>query len=165
MREIGARQAACFRDCLAELAERGIRLRRWTELSPDQQESLAARFREDIQPLLTPFAMTLSPGHPLPRLAHLSLAIATIVRNRAGGPPRFAELELPRGVPRFFPVDDPEARVFVSLEELVQGNLAALYPDSTLEQAFVFRVTRSAELELDEAGADDLLDEVARAAA
>lgn len=165
VREIGARQAACFRECLAELADRGIHLRRWNELSPDQQESLASRFRDDIQPLLTPFAMTLSPGHPLPKLAHLSLAIATVVRNRAGGPPRFAELELPRGVPRFFPVDDPEARVFVSLEELVQGNLEALYPDSTLEQAFVFRVTRTAELELDEAGADDLLDEVARAAA
>jgi polyphosphate kinase len=164
VREIGARQAVCLRDCLAELSKRGIHLRRWSELSPEQQDVLAARFRDDIQPLLTPFAMTLSPGHPLPRLAHLSLAIATIVRNRAGGPPRFAELELPRGAPRFFAVDDPDARVFVSLEEVVQGNLEAMYPDSTLEQAFVFRVTRTAELELDEAGADDLLDEVARAA-
>ncbi len=165
VREIGGRQAACFRECLAELADRGIHLRRWSELSPDQQAELSARFRDDIQPLLTPFAMTLSPGHPLPKLSHLSLAIATVVRNRAGGPPRFAELELPRGVPRFFRADDPDARVFVSLEELVQGNLEAMYPDSTLEQAFVFRVTRSAELELDEAGADDLLVEVARATA
>jgi len=165
VREIGARQAVCLRRCLAELAERGIHLRRWNQLTAEQQDDLAGRFRDEIQPLLTPFAMTLSPGHPLPRLTHLSLAIATVVRNRAGGPPRFAELELPRAVPRFFRVDDRDARVFVSLEELVQGNLEALYPDSTLEQAFVFRVTRSAELELDEAGADDLLDEVARAAA
>jgi polyphosphate kinase len=163
--EIGARQATCLRECLAELAKLGVHVRRWNELNREQQAELTARFRDEIQPLLTPFAMTLSPGHPLPRLAHLSLAIATIVRNRAGGPPRFAELELPRGVPRFFAVDDPDARVFVSLEEVVQGNLEAMYPDSTLEQAFVFRVTRSAELELDEAGADDLLDEVARAAA
>ncbi|MGH7618349.1 MAG: hypothetical protein ACREPM_14090, partial [Gemmatimonadaceae bacterium] len=163
--EIAARQAACLRACLAALGERRIHLRKWAELSPDQRTALSSRFRDDIQPLLTPFAMTLSPGHPLPRLAHLSLAIATIVRNRAGGPPRFAELELPRGVPRFFAVDDPIARVFVALEEVVQGNLEALYPDSVLEHAYVFRVTRSAELELDEAAADDLLDEVARAVA
>jgi polyphosphate kinase len=165
VREIGVRQAACLRRCLAELSERGIQLRRWNDLSSDQQAKLTAYFRDEIQPLLTPFAMTLSPGHPLPKLAHLSLAVATVVRNRAGGPPRFAELELPRGVPRFFRVEQSDARIFISLEELVQGNLESLYPDSTLEQSFLFRVTRSAELELDEAGADDLLDEVARAAA
>src|SRR5262245_2991064 len=164
--EIGMRQAACLRDCLTVLASRGIYVRKWNELSTDQQESLTTRFRDEIQPLLTPFAMTLSPGHPLPRLAHLSLAIAAIVRNRSGGPPRFAEIELPRSVPRFFEVSDETGdRLLVTLEEIVQANLSALYPEATLEQAFVFRVTRSAELELDEAGADDLLDEVARATA
>src|SRR5262249_8156956 len=112
VREIGARQVACLRECLAELATHGVHLRRWNELTDVQRDALSERFHDEIQPLLTPFAMTLSPGHPLPRLAHLSLAIATVVRNRAGGPPRFAELELPRGVPRFFPVADDDARVF-----------------------------------------------------
>ncbi|MGH2899722.1 MAG: RNA degradosome polyphosphate kinase, partial [Solirubrobacteraceae bacterium] len=152
-----------MRECLTELSREGIHLRAWGELTNAQRESLSVRFRDEIQPLLTPFAMTLSPGHPLPRLAHLSLAIAVIVRNRSGGPPRFAEIELPRSVARFFEVSDDEARVFVTLEEIVHANLGALYPDATLEQAFLFRVTRSAELELDESGADDLLDEVARA--
>ncbi|HEY9226053.1 MAG TPA: polyphosphate kinase 1, partial [Gemmatimonadaceae bacterium] len=165
VREITTRQSVCVRDCLAQLADHGIVVRRWHDLSPKQQEVLTARFRDEVQPLLTPFAMTLSPGHPLPRLAHLSLAIAAIVRNRAGGPPRFAELELPRSVSRFFEVKDPDARVFVTLEDVVQANLGALYPDATLEQAFVFRVTRSAELDLNEAGADDLLVEVSRATA
>jgi polyphosphate kinase len=162
--DISLRQAACLADCLAEMRQHGLRLVRWAELTASQQESLTARFHDVIHPLLTPFAMTLSPGHPLPRLSHLSLAIATIVRSRAGGPPRFAELELPRSIPRFIEVDgDPGA--VIAIEELVRSNLAALYPESTLEQAFVFRVTRSAELDLDEAHADDLLDEVARAAA
>jgi polyphosphate kinase len=167
VREITSRQTICLRECVSDLAAHGVYLRRWPELSEAQREALAARFRDEIQPLLTPFAMTLSPGHPLPRLAHLSLAIAAIVRNRAGGPPRFVELELPRNVPRFLPVrsENGEERVYVALEEVVQANLGALYPDATLEQAFVFRVTRSAELELDESRSDDLLDEVARATA
>jgi polyphosphate kinase len=56
--------------------------------------------------------------------------------------------------------------VFVALEDVVRGNLASIYPpDIQIEQSFVFRVTRTAELELDEANADDLLDEVVRATA
>jgi hypothetical protein len=102
VRELSARQTACVRECFQELEHRNVRICRWSELTAAQQEVLETRFRDDVQPLLTPFAMTLAPGHPLPRLAHLSLAIAAIVRNRAGGPPRFAELELPRSVPRFF---------------------------------------------------------------
>ncbi len=163
VRDLTSRQSACLRECLAALEQRNVCIRRWSDLTDPQKELLTARFKDEVQPLLTPFAMTLAPGHPLPRLAHLSLAIAAVVRNRSGGPPRFAELELPRSVPRFFEVPSDDSTVFISLEALVHANLDALYPDATLEQAFVFRVTRSAELELDEQGADDLLDVVARA--
>jgi polyphosphate kinase len=162
--DISARRSACVGECLARLAEHGLRLRQWSDLTPAQRDALTAYFHDAIRPLLTPFAMTLSPGHPLPRLAHLSLAIATIVRSRAGGPPRFAELELPGTAPRFIDVDGEPGSV-IALEELVRSNLSSLYPASALEQTFVFRVTRSAELDLDEAHADDLLDEVARATA
>ncbi len=163
VKEISARQAACLRECFDELSQNGAHAKDWSQLTEAQRETLAGRFRDEIEPLLTPFAITLSPGHPLPRLAHLSLAMAMIVRNRSGGPPRFAEIELPSSLPRFFWLDEPDGKAFVTLEEIVRANLGALYPDMVLEQAFVFRVTRSAELDLDESRADDLLDEVARA--
>jgi polyphosphate kinase len=158
---ISARQSIILRDCLHALAERGMRLRRWEELSVPRREKLREKFRTDIQPLLTPFAMTLSPGHPLPRLSHLSLAMALVLRPRAGGPPKFAELDLPIDAPRFYEAGDD----IVALEEIVRGNLDLLYPDVGVEQSHLFRVTRSAELELDELAADDLLDEVSRATA
>ena len=79
--EITARQSACAEACFAELARRGTRVLSWAELDAEQQASMRARFRDEIQPILTPFAMTLSPGHPLPRLVHLSIAIATILRQ------------------------------------------------------------------------------------
>ena len=60
---------------------------------------------------------------------------------------------------------DGEARIVVALEEIVRANLDLLQPGTTVEQAYIFRVTRSAELELDELGVDDLLDEVSRATA
>ena len=49
---------------------------RGLELDAKQQASLRDRFRDEIQPMLTPFAMTLSPGHPLPRLC------ASLARDR-----------------------------------------------------------------------------------
>ncbi|MEP6491131.1 MAG: polyphosphate kinase 1 [bacterium] len=163
--EISAEQSECAQECLAELRLRGVHVCGWLELSDEQRASLRNRFRDEMHPLLTPFAMTLSPGHPLPRLAHLSLSIATILRNRAGGPPRFAEVDLPPSLPRFFDAHGSDGRVLVPVEEIVRANLDLLYPESEIEQAFVFRVTRSAELELDEACADDLLDAVERATA
>jgi polyphosphate kinase len=163
---IAARQAECFEHCRDALASTGVRVATWDQLTDVGRAELSDRFRDDIQPLLTPFAMTLSPGHPLPRLGHLSLSMALIFRQRAGGPPRFAELELPTSLPRFLTAAGGSAaeRTIVPIEEVIRGNLDALYPDTTVEHAYAFRVTRSAEIELDEEHADDLLEEVARAA-
>ncbi|HTE44979.1 MAG TPA: hypothetical protein VK636_07030, partial [Gemmatimonadaceae bacterium] len=165
--EISAVQSTLAAECLVALEGRGVHVSRWLDLTEAQRAVLRTRFRDEMHPLLTPFAMTLSPGHPLPRLAHLSLSIATIIRNRAGGPPRFAEVDLPPSLPRFFEVDVDvhDGRVLVPVEEIVRANLDLLYPESEIEQACVFRVTRTAELELDEAHADDLLEAVERATA
>lgn len=162
---IMAHQASTFAECRAALEARGVHLRTWSRLTPTQGETLRDRFRDDILPLLTPMAMTLSPGHPLPRLGHLTLSVALILRSRSGGPPRFAELELPPSLPRFFVASDGAERVVVPVEEIIRGNLDTLYPEMNVEHAYLFRVTRSAELELDEEHADDLLTEVARASA
>jgi polyphosphate kinase len=161
---IGVRQAECFDQCRRALESFGVRVATWQTLPDSDRAVLADRFRDDIQPLLTPFAMTLSPGHPLPRLGHLTLSMAVILRQRAGGPPRFAELELPSSLPRFLTLGaSDDGRTIVPIEEVIRGNLAALYPDATIEHAHAFRVTRSAEIELDEEHADDLLEEVERA--
>jgi polyphosphate kinase len=163
--EISSRQSDCAEQCLSELAEHGIHVTSWASLGAEQRATLRARFREEIQPLLTPFAMTLSPGHPLPRLMHLSLGIATIFRSGTEGLPRFSEVDLPATLPRFFSIPDRRGQAIVPLEEIVRANLDLVHPGMTLDQAYVFRVTRSAELELDELHADDLLSEVERATA
>ena len=162
---IMAHQASSFGSCRSALAARGVHLRTWSRLTLGQREALRDRFRDDILPLLTPMAMTLSPGHPLPRLGHLTVSMALILRSRSGGPPRFAELELPASLPRFSVAADGATRVVVPVEEIIRGNLDTVYPEMNVEHAYLFRVTRSAELELDEEHADDLLDEVARATA
>ena len=161
-----ARQSRCYRACAAELAAHGTRICTWEELDAGERARLREHFREELLPALTPFAMTLSPGHPLPHLRHLTLSMALVLSGRDGRASHFAELELPRGVPRFLPAGPaaaggasarPPARIVVPLEEVIRGNLDLLYPEARVEQAYLFRVTRGADLALDEDRAGDLL--------
>lgn len=159
---IATRQARCLRRCLDELAQLGVRLRRWGDLDPEAQTHLRAVFRREVQPELTPIALTLSPGHPLPHLPHRSLGLAVVIRRPERGTLHLAECEIPPSVPRFVPVPG-NARDVIAVEELVRGNLDLLHPDTAVEGAYVFRVTRGGELDLDEESAEDLLRAVATA--
>ena len=163
--ELVNRHARCAAACLAELDAHGLRVRPWHALDDAQRAELREYFRENVYPSLTPLAMTAAPGHPLPRLAHASLSMALALRNGDGTGQHFAELELPSTLPRFVraPSSDGGSTV-VPLEELVRGNLDLLYPNVHVEHAVAFRVTRGADLEMDEQSADSLLEAVALAA-
>ena len=163
--EITARQAVCATACFVELGRHGTHVLGWNDLDAEQQSALRARFREEIQPILTPFAMTLSPGHPLPRLMHLSLAIATILRNGPDGPPRFAEVDLPASLPRFFVVPGADGRIAGCTRRNCSGESRPAASGHDARASVRIPRHPSAELELDELRADDLLDEVSRATA
>lgn len=156
-----ARQYRCYSACAAEAAAHGARVVTWEMLDVARRDQLRAVMRDELLPALTPLAMTLSPGHPFPRLRHLSLSLAVVLLDRPGAAPHFAQVELPHGAPRFTPV--PGLNAVITVEELVRANLDLLYPSSVIEQAYAFRVTRGADLELDEDRAPSLLHAVEEA--
>src|SRR5439155_4363302 len=133
----------------------------WNELDGGRRDQLRAVMRDELLPALTPLAMTLSPGHPFPRLKHLSLSLAVVLLDRPGAAPHFAQVELPDDAPRFTPV--PGMQAVIAMEELVRANLDLLYPSAVVEQAYAFRVTRGADLEIDEDRAPSLLHAVEEA--
>ncbi len=150
-----ARQYRCYSSCIAEAAAYGARIVTWSELDVSRRDQLRALMRDELLPALTPLAMTLSPGHPFPRLKHLSLSLAVVLLDRPGSAPHFAQVELPDDSPRFTSV--PGMHAVIAIEELVRANLDLLYPSSVVEQAYAFRVTRGADLEIDEDRAPSLL--------
>ena len=160
-RSLVARRYRCYSACAAEAAAHGLRLVTWNELDVSRQDQLRAMVRDDLLPALTPLAMTLSPGHPFPRLKHLSLSLAVVLLDRPGAAPHFAQVELPDDAPRFTPV--PGMNAVIALEELVRANLDLLYPSSVVEQAYAFRVTRGADLEINEDRSPSLLHAVEEA--
>ncbi len=108
--------------------------------------------RADL-PVLTPLAV--DPGHPFPYISNLSLNLAVVVADPVSGDRRFARVKVPPLLPRFVALPDGER--FVALEQVIAAHLDALFPDMEILGHFPFRVTRDADLTLQEGEADDLL--------
>ena len=141
--------------CLPALAAHGVRILRWSDVSAAQQEVLRRSFTEEVFPLITPQAMTRAPGHPFPLIPNLRLSLAIVVRDAPGGPMHFAYLKVPETLPRFLTLADGSG--FVAVEDVIRANLSLVYPGRFVEEAYAFRVTRGADLELDEHSAVSLL--------
>jgi polyphosphate kinase len=171
--ELVARHARCFtEDVRPLLAAEHIRLLRWADLSEAEQQRLRAYFRDNIFPVLTPLAV--DPSHPFPYISGLSLNLAVMIRDPDGGPERFARVKVPNNVPRLISIDRTEpagsahklaerhdAR-FLPLEDLIAIHLSQLFPGMVVDEHYVFRVTRNAEVELEEDRDQDLLSAMER---
>jgi polyphosphate kinase len=131
----------------------GMRVLRWRELEPAQRDELNAMFREKIFPVLTPLAV--DSGRPFPYISNLSLNLAVLLRDPAASRMHFARIKVPPLLPRF--VAFSEDRCFAPLEEVIAANLDQLFPGMEIVEHHTFRVTRNADLEIDDR-ADDLLE-------
>ncbi|MGI8807392.1 MAG: RNA degradosome polyphosphate kinase [Acidimicrobiales bacterium] len=153
--ELIARQAAVFLDDVAPaLGEAGIVLSDWGSLDDDDREYLVDVFDRRIFPVLTPLAV--DPGHPFPYISNLSLNLAVSVRDPGTGARRFARLKVPPLLPRFVVMPDGER--FVAVEQVIAAHLDSLFPGMEIEEHDTFRVTRNADVTLeDDEEADDLL--------
>jgi polyphosphate kinase len=144
---------------LPALGDHGIKVKRITELSEEQQQNLQRAFDDRVFPVLTPLAV--DQGHPFPYISNLSLSLAVELEEVTpdGIELHFARVKIPQTLPRFVPVDPtPEGeRWFVMLEDLIAHHLSALFPGMEVRDSYLFRVTRDADLDLQEDEADDLL--------
>ncbi|KAB1942523.1 RNA degradosome polyphosphate kinase [Micromonospora sp. ALFpr18c] len=160
--ELGARHAACFGDdVLPKLADESIRILRWAELGDPERERLRTYFREHIFPVLTPLAV--DPAHPFPYISGRSLNLAVAVRDPDGGSELFARVKVPNNVPRFVRVDRDQPGVrMLPVEDLISVHLGQLFSGMQVVECHLFRVTRNAEVEVDEDRDEDLLQALER---
>src|SRR5947209_6933091 len=148
------RQVQVFLKSLAPaLSDHGIVFSEWDGLDDDDRAYLVDVFEKSIYPVLTPLAV--DPGHPFPYISNLSLNLAVIVRDPTTGERRFARVKVPPLLSRFVVMPDGER--FVPLEQVIAAHLHLLFPGMEVESVAAFRVTRNADLSLEEEEADDLL--------
>ena len=148
-----------FTEIMPALDRAGARLVAWSNLAPDQQVGLAEFFREAILPVLTPLAIDES--RPFPLLASLSLNLALRLGPAPGEDERrLAIVQVPPGLSRLVSLDADGS--FVLLEEVISAQLSQLFPGQPLIESAVIRLSRDAELELDDEGGRTHLELVER---
>jgi polyphosphate kinase len=154
VRALVERQSATFSaDIVPALAEAGFKLVNAADLSKADHHLLTEVFQERIFPVLTPLAV--DPAHPFPYVSNLSLNLAVMVRDPMRHQPRFARVKVPPVLPRFIGLPDGER--FVPLEQVIAVHLPALFPGMEIVSHHFFRVTRDADLDLDDDEAEDLM--------
>lgn len=159
-----AKQNQQFEEILQPLlANQGIHIIKYIDMNQQQKLHLDEYFKEQIFPVLTPLAV--DPSHPFPYISNLSLNLAVVVKNPETEEEYFARVKVPKVLPRFIPLPSELAShngkpiywIGVPLEQAIAHNLDQLFPGMNIQECHPFRITRDADLELEEDEADDLL--------
>ena len=152
-------QAACWQDRLRPaLADAGVTFLEEGQYTDRIRQHLAAYFRSDVFPLLTPLAF--DPGHPFPNISSRSKNFAVAVRHNRRT--KFARVKVPEMLPRFISLPTTEGPTFAFLEDVIRQNLDQLFPDVEVLDAHLFRIIRDTDMEVQDDAAMDLLESVDR---
>ncbi len=152
--ELVERQSGIFQDQVRPaLTANGVVIADWHALGPADREFLLDEFNRRIFPILTPLAV--DQGHPFPYISDRSLNIVVRVQDPATGEERVARVKVPPLLARFVAL--PDGIRFVPVEQVIAAHLDALFPSMTISEHHAFRVTRNADLSVEEDDAGDLL--------
>ncbi len=152
-------QMRCLRkQILPGLENYGVRIVSYEELNDEQRKEMREFFYERVFPILTP--LSVDPSHPFPYISNISLNLGILVvpenpeENEKDR--RFARVKLPPNVPRLIPVRS-DGYCFVMLEEVMAAHIDSLFPGMRILECQPFRITRDADIEIEEDEAGDLL--------
>jgi polyphosphate kinase len=128
------------------------------ELSGKSREWVESYFRHTIFPVITPLAIDSS--HPFPFLANRSLNLAVELRH-GRDEVKTAVIQVPGVLPRIVEIPGTaKKKRFIFLEEIIKAHCGLLFHGYTIKEITPFRITRNADLAIDEEEVEDLLTEV-----
>ena len=156
-------QTVGIRRAFERLASHGIQLLEVADCSPLQQKFLRAHFAREILPVMTPLAV--EELKPCPLLLGLRLHVGLVIETNQNGvtTQRVAVARVPSPAPRFIPVPSEEGVQLVRLEDLIAANVGMLFPGCNVLATAVFRITRDADIAIQDDDASDLLHAVEEA--
>lgn len=170
VRELQEEQADLHEQALLpDLAEQGINILRYVDLTTEQRKRVDRWYRANVFPVLTPLAV--DPGHRFPFISNLSENLGILLSSPSQHERQFARVKIPDVLPRFVRAGPPDQKPprnenghetfrFVPLDEIIAANLDDLFPGMTIHEVLPFRVTRSAAIEREDEDVEDLLEHV-----
>lgn len=144
----------CMNAILKKLEVEGISIKSYDEVNQSEKQQLNKFFNENIYPVIIPIAVDAT--HPFPHLNNLSFGlIVKLSDNDDHSIERFGIIRIPRVVSRFIELENG---IYVPVEGLVAKHVENLFPGYTLIKYASFRVTRNADLAIEEEEADDFME-------
>lgn len=144
----------CLQSIMKDLEQEGIFFKAYREVTPEQRKYLDNYFFANIYPVIVPIAVDAT--HPFPHLNNLSFG--QIVKLRDKDDPaieRYGIIRIPRVLPRFVDIDN---RIYIPIGSLVAEHVEDLFPGYELIKFAAFRVTRNADIAIEEEEADDFME-------
>ena len=161
--QLATRHAKVFMESVRPaLAEQGIEFLRWDDLADSERPALSKYFNDQLFPVLTPLAV--DPAHPFPFVSGLSLNLAITVKSPEDGIEHFARVKVPDNVDRFIRLGgdgETETIRFLPMEELIGAFLSSLVPGMDIVEQHAFRITRNADMDVEDRD-EDLLQALER---
>jgi len=148
----------CWSTISRSLFDNGIRIWGMSSLSKEQMDAVNSYYDEKVHPLLTPLALDVS--HPFPFISNNSLNFA--VKLKDGNDSLHARVKIPVGIlPRFVRIpSEGDGLDFVKLDDIIKANIGQLFPTMDVVGAFLFKITRNADVKVTIDEACDLMSAV-----
>jgi polyphosphate kinase len=140
------------------LAQRGVQLLCWADLTDAERDLAHDLFTRTIFPVLTPLSVDV--GHPFPFISNLSISLGLMLEDPESREQAFARVKVPDSLPQWIRLETPDfanAWRYVHLLDLIEAHLSSLFPGMTIRAVTPFRVTRNADVDSDLDDVEDLL--------
>lgn len=144
---------AIFKEIQGELSKEGMHIKQISQLNSEQKKRMREYFVDYLYPVVVP--VVVDSTHPFPHLNNLSFAIALQIKNLHDGGLKFAMVRISRLLPRFVEI---ESGIFVAVENIVGEFAGELFGDYEIISYMPFRITRNADMEIEEEEADDFIE-------
>jgi len=140
------------------LQSAGIRLLDEKSLTKEQEVFLDEYFKSEVYPVLTPMAVDAT--RPFPLILNRSLNLGVLI-DEGDGEPSFGTVQVPSGLSRVIRLPDKEGGVsLILLEQVIARSIGKLFAGRKILCCNAYRITRNADLSIDEEDAEDLLQEI-----
>ncbi|MBT5934166.1 RNA degradosome polyphosphate kinase [Sulfurimonas sp.] len=144
----------CRSEILKKLIPEGISVKSYDDVNQNEKNFLNKFFNENIYPVIIPIAIDAT--HPFPHLNNLSFGLIVKLQDCDDASiEHFGLIRIPRVLKRFVELSDG---VYIPVESVVAQHVEELFPGFTLLKNAAFRVTRNADIAIEEEEADDFME-------
>lgn len=141
---------------IPSLGKHSVGLTNWRSLEKSHKKLVKKYFMENVYPVVTP--LVVDEASPFPFISNLTLSLGIKLLYKDTGHVAFARVKVPEVLPEWIPI--PDTTLFVPVLEVIENNLEELFPNCEVLATLPFRITRNADVEGDDDGAEDLVEQI-----